>query len=592
MKNIDMTKVEKVSNGSDLLVNATMNANKFIENVWNQHEVNDEIAERAENAKNIVQNLLGNYMISFDSEDSEVLDCIRAYYDRMDDLVHDEQNLTAFLDMPRDFEILTTLMKETSPAVTTLGLTYLTSAVMQYFDVEDLPAWPEGMSRHDLMMQSIAGLSRELLYVPEFKNSLIRELGVSAETVNSRIIEIQDLSIKSAKSTCYLAASFGLGVASTFEKAFNALQVPILISGGEQDKIQEILLNSKTNQWQEALEENWDEAELNKVLGESVKQFGETATVVGLSLLASSGALENVPYLSAAITAIVLLESIGSSYVHTVENNREIDYRDVLATCGTAAATFAVSKLVPIVNSKLMEKAPKVAELVAKSGVVQVDDLAKITGTIVKVGLGAVDSTMFQTVSVGSKLLRYSLGLEENIDIREELKNCGITIATGAALSGTVYYLKENIRDSEIVADLVKKFTGHEYIAKYDEFGKIAASEISDTGGGSYKDVKKTTTQSGKEVHHTPADSSNDLKRDDGPAIRMDAADHRRTASCGNSKEAREYIARQKALIEQGNWKDAIQMDIDDIRSKFDHKYENELKQMLAYAESMKLGGM
>ena len=72
----------------------------------------------------------------------------------------------------------------------------------------------------------------------------------------------------------------------------------------------------------------------------------------------------------------------------------------------------------------------------------------------------------------------------------------------------------------------------------------------------------------------------------------MDAADHRRTASCGNSKEAREYIARQKALIEQGNWKDAIQMDIDDIRSKFDHKYENELKQMLAYAESMKLGGM
>ena len=173
MKNIDMTKVEKVSNGSDLLVNATMNANKFIENVWNQHEVNDEIAERAENAKNIVQNLLGNYMISFDSEDSEVLDCIRAYYDRMDDLVHDEQNLTAFLDMPRDFEILTTLMKETSPAVTTLGLTYLTSAVMQYFDVEDLPAWPEGMSRHDLMMQSIAGLSRELLYVPEFKNSLI-----------------------------------------------------------------------------------------------------------------------------------------------------------------------------------------------------------------------------------------------------------------------------------------------------------------------------------------------------------------------------------------------------------------------------------
>ena len=82
------------------------------------------------------------------------------------------------------------------------------------------------------------------------------------------------------------------------------------------------------------------------------------------------------------------------------------------------------------------------------------------------------------------------------------------------------------------------------------------------------------------EVHHMPADSVNGLERNDGPAIVMEKADHRQTASCGNSLEAREYRAKQKELIDQGKFKEAMQMDIDDIHEKFGDKYDNAIAQM------------
>lgn len=34
------------------------------------------------------------------------------------------------------------------------------------------------------------------------------------------------------------------------------------------------------------------------------------------------------------------------------------------------------------------------------------------------------------------------------------------------------------------------------------------------------------------EVHHMPADSTSNLERGDGPAIKMEKEDHRQTASC------------------------------------------------------------
>ena len=64
-------------------------------------------------------------------------------------------------------------------------------------------------------------------------------------------------------------------------------------------------------------------------------------------------------------------------------------------------------------------------------------------------------------------------------------------------------------------------------------------------------------------------------------AVWMETVDHRKTASWGSSKRAEAYRAKQDALINSGKLREAIQMDIDDIRSLFGNKYDANIKQML-----------
>jgi hypothetical protein len=98
--------------------------------------------------------------------------------------------------------------------------------------------------------------------------------------------------------------------------------------------------------------------------------------------------------------------------------------------------------------------------------------------------------------------------------------------------------------------------------------------------GGRYGKVRAANT--GGEVHHMPADSVSPLSRSKGPGILMDKADHARTASHGSQGLAgAKYRARQKALIEQGRFDDAVQMDIDDIQSKSANKYDDAILEMI-----------
>ncbi len=78
-----------------------------------------------------------------------------------------------------------------------------------------------------------------------------------------------------------------------------------------------------------------------------------------------------------------------------------------------------------------------------------------------------------------------------------------------------------------------------------------------------------------------PPKSVNGLSRDHGPAIQMDKADHYQTASWGRSREAMDYRSSQQAMIDQADYRGAIQMDIDDIQSKFGSKYDNAIREMI-----------
>ncbi len=109
--------------------------------------------------------------------------------------------------------------------------------------------------------------------------------------------------------------------------------------------------------------------------------------------------------------------------------------------------------------------------------------------------------------------------------------------------------------------------------------------------GGSYGDVYKEGEGDKYEVHHIPADSISPLEKNDGPSIKMEKEDHRQTASCGSSKEACDYRAEQKKLIEQGKFRDAVQMDIDDIHDKFGSKYDDAINEMNEYIDKIETEG-
>lgn len=123
------------------------------------------------------------------------------------------------------------------------------------------------------------------------------------------------------------------------------------------------------------------------------------------------------------------------------------------------------------------------------------------------------------------------------------------------------------------------------------ESREVSNPEVSNRQGGRFGDIFKEGEGDKIEVHHMPADSVTELPRNDGPAIRMDKSDHRETASCGNSREAREYREYQKKLIDEGKFDEAVKMDIDDIREKFGGKYDDAINEMLNYIDELKEAG-
>ncbi|MCP5528185.1 MAG: DUF4150 domain-containing protein [Verrucomicrobiales bacterium] len=105
--------------------------------------------------------------------------------------------------------------------------------------------------------------------------------------------------------------------------------------------------------------------------------------------------------------------------------------------------------------------------------------------------------------------------------------------------------------------------------------------------GGSYGALRKQYKGKGKQMHHMPADSASPLPRNDGPAIAMDPADHAKTASYDNMAGAKEFREAQRQLIEQGKFRDAMQMDISDIQAKFGSKYDDAIQEMLDYTRTI-----
>jgi len=127
--------------------------------------------------------------------------------------------------------------------------------------------------------------------------------------------------------------------------------------------------------------------------------------------------------------------------------------------------------------------------------------------------------------------------------------------------------------------------------SKIDNNSTSEDAEIKDAKGGRYGDLMQQEGREGQEVHHMPADSVSPLERKDGPAIIMEKPDHNQTASYGSSKDAKEYRDEQKKLIEEGKFREAFEMDVEDIREKFGDKYDEAIAEAEAYLDKLESEG-
>ncbi len=147
-----------------------------------------------------------------------------------------------------------------------------------------------------------------------------------------------------------------------------------------------------------------------------------------------------------------------------------------------------------------------------------------------------------------------------------------------------------HLKNKDLENILVPKSDYEALQAGLDKYYKENAYKL-DALGGAYNTVKATSSGEYTEVNDIPShySLSTDSTRSqtNGPSIKMTKEDHWQTASWGSSNEAKQYREVQKALIDKGDYRAAIQMDIDDIHLKFGDKYDKHIEQMLEYAKSI-----
>jgi hypothetical protein len=247
----------------------------------------------------------------------------------------------------------------------------------------------------------------------------------------------------------------------------------------------------------------------------------------------------------------------------------------LIATLGTASPGFAAAKTAAKTGAKQVSKA------VAKQG-------AKTTSKVVAKEIGQ------ETIEAGAKKITAKQTTKTVVEETGEqaAKRVGKASAKEAVEEGTSRVAKKSGKEvsEELTASTAKK----KQPKPHGDAPELESPNKTKSGtnvahkkpeGGAYSDLKAD----GQHRHHMPSNDASPITTEKGPSIRMEPTDHRKTASYGNSKEARTYRAKQREHIEQGNFKQAQRMDIDDIRSKFGSKYDEKIQEMRDYTDSLKV---
>jgi hypothetical protein len=140
------------------------------------------------------------------------------------------------------------------------------------------------------------------------------------------------------------------------------------------------------------------------------------------------------------------------------------------------------------------------------------------------------------------------------------------------------------VRDYVAVAGAIPFAGAVGKLGKLAKVGKVAKATEAPTEaivqlGGPYKIVKKLR---GTDAHHLVSKKVSPLPHGDGPSIAMRPKHHRDTASFGNRRGAPEFRQKQAELVAKGDFDGAMQMGVDDVRSKFGNLYDDAIEQALA----------
>ncbi|NAO98519.1 hypothetical protein FRY77_21210 [Halomonas sp. MG34] len=123
---------------------------------------------------------------------------------------------------------------------------------------------------------------------------------------------------------------------------------------------------------------------------------------------------------------------------------------------------------------------------------------------------------------------------------------------------------------------------------------RVASTESSTVTyrGGPHSQTRKPVGD-GLDSHHLPPDSVSPIPRERGPAIQMDPMDHRATSSHGiQGLSGAEYRAEVGQLIQEGRMRDAMALEIRDVRrAAYDvsgnrMKYNRAVQEMLEYSRN------
>lgn len=142
--------------------------------------------------------------------------------------------------------------------------------------------------------------------------------------------------------------------------------------------------------------------------------------------------------------------------------------------------------------------------------------------------------------------------------------------------------------------------TEDRWITRRDNAGKAYRVEILDDNffgneevlGGSYLFVKQFANSKTHEVHHLiPAyllRKSGILGYYCGPCIRIEKEDHKKTRSYKKPYMLEdEYFVKQMELLMEYRIRDAIEMEIIDLRAKFGSKYDQAFNEALIFASKL-----